>query len=190
MKETIQWLRNILVGLGAIASLVTILAYFLPSSAAGNISIKGSTFDNSPVIQNSPGTSVSYGDETEIFDPSFYARALTLTNRVGLNFSAIGGAGNFYRIKIILPDNTFAYLKEFLVGIKYDVARCNWDLTDCKVFKKYKFEEGYNSDICWGLDETKLVKLTTGELIISEERMFRLGAEDSKCFTLVTPAPR
>ncbi len=145
--------------------------------------ISSSTLTNSPVILGSPGTSVTY-QQSNAIDPGLYSQVISVENKA--IYKNLGGAGNFYNYKIILPDNSEAYLKEFLFNKKYEIAQCNTAFTECEVYNKFKFSNDYNKDICWK-DEVQTVEPPSGALYFTDNVFAIANMNTSSCFKIINP---
>ena len=156
-------------------------------SGEDKLNIVSSSLIESPIFQDSPNSSVTY-ERVGAIDPSLYSQVVSLNGSVTRPF--LGGGGNFYNYKVILPDKSEAYLKELSFGKRYQIAQCNQALTECQVYNAYKYNESYDKTLCWQ-DEVVASTTATGVIYMTEKSFSKNpNQKDSDCFTLVQPLPK
>jgi hypothetical protein len=159
---------------------------FFQFQSRGNIAnIMDSTLNQSPILQDSPGTIITYNAGGPI-DPGLYSEVINVRNN--LTYPSLGGGGNFYNYEVVLPDLSKAFLQTVLFGKNYDIAQCNQAFTECQVYNAYKFSPSDEKDLCWR--NVAIATATPAGQNYVVDNIFKATNESlANCFTVVQHYP-
>lgn len=116
------------------------IIYFQQQTTGNKVEIDESTLKNSPIVQNSPGTSIIYNEDKSIpYTKIFKTRIEFLRT---LNKS-------LFNVKYVLPTGKEAFIPKITKGEEYTLFYTNDDISDIYVSEKYKFTDDLNSKVCW-----------------------------------------
>ncbi|WAM22600.1 MAG: hypothetical protein OI715_00475 (plasmid) [Candidatus Methanoperedens sp.] len=98
-------------------------------------------------IQGNYNTTIITNAETEsgIPNTNLYPKIYSLYNNIF--------KGDFFFVKVVLPDGQIAFVDKFLHNTRYDIAQCNDGLTDCYIYHKFKVNNLPEDQVCWILPD-------------------------------------
>lgn len=181
MKNKKQWYKKP----GWISIIIVIILFILGlifSDGGNNININNSTLIDSPIVQDSPNTSISYTTNIVSDSPSQWhnqeirlesgANLILKREKTGCAFQGVS-----YNSKIILPSKQEVFLDEIWSNESYVIAYMNNDFSDAYLVNKYRIPEDLNEEsICYYMYIDKV-----GDRMRTEKGPRALNNENS-CF--------